>query len=423
MVVKIKLTPNKKMSIKNRILKLKKPDYVYIPLTNYDNLKCSCLVKEGDFVYKGTVIGMRDDHFHLPIHSSVSGKVKGIVEKLYLNGEKVSCVKIENDYKEKLDPVILKAKSPKRWTKKEFIARLKDCGVVGMGGSGFPTYVKYDVDVPIKTIVVNGAEGEPYITTDYVLMREKAEEILECLDLIMEIMSAKEGFIVIEKGQEALKNEFNKYMGTYPNIKILLSPPLFRSGWEGYLMRHLLKLNYHRLPSEKGVIVNNVSTIYAIYEALQYHKPVMEKMITITGESVKKPQNIIVKIGTDIKDILTFIGGYHDQADIKLIAGGPMMGQAISSDDLVVSNNLNGIVIMPNKTNNPYINCMRCGKCVDICPVNLAPVLIKNAIDDKTRLQYLEPRRCIECGLCSYICPSKVDVREYVKVAKEKVVK
>ena len=289
-----------------------------------------------------------------------------------------------------------------------------------MGGSGFPTYVKYDTKMPINTILVNGVECEPYITADYVLMRDHAEEILECIDAILEITGATKGIIAIKVHQPEIKKEFKKYMGTYPNIELIEVADLYPSGWEKSLIKQVLNIDYDKLPIEKGVVVNNVSTIYAIYEALKYHKPVMEKIITITGDKIEKPQNVVVKIGTQVKDLIDYIGGIKPGNKIKLIAGGPMMGVAILTDDLVVSNNLNCLLIMENQNEHPYIECMRCGKCVNICPAKLSPVLIKNNVNNVEYLKYLQPEKCIECGLCSYICPSKVDVREYVKKAKLK---
>jgi electron transport complex protein RnfC len=419
MIVGVTLEKNKKMSIKNSILEFKKPNYVYIPLVNHTNLDCKPLVNVGDQVYKGSVIGLRNDKLTLPIHSSVSGKVIGIEEHPYLNGKNVKCVVIENDFKEKVENKSSARKDISNYTKEEFIAILKNCGVVGMGGSGFPTYVKYDTQEPINTLIVNGVECEPYITADFILMREKAEEILECIDAILEITGASKGIIAIIVDNPDLKEAFNKYLGTYPNISLVEVEDMYPMGWERNLIKYVLNTEYDRYPIEKGIVINNVSTIYAIYEALKYNKPVIEKLITITGEDIKKPQNILVKIGTKAADVIEFVGGVKKVKDLKLIAGGPMMGVSAQSDDLVISNNLNCLLIMRNKNNDPYINCMRCGKCVQVCPAKISPVLIKNALNNKDQLEYLQPKKCIECGLCSYICPSKVDVREYVRKAKE----
>lgn len=419
MLVGINLEKNKTMSIKNKVLEFKNPEYVYIPLVNHTNLNCESLVKKGDKVYKGSIIGIRKDHFEIPIHSSVSGKVINIEQKPYLNGELVNCVVIENDFKEKVKNKKFAKRNIANYSKKEFIRILKDCGIVGMGGSGFPTYIKYDTDLAINTIIINGVECEPYITADYVLMRDKAEELLECLDAVMEINNIKEGIIVIKVGNEIIKEEFEKYIGTYPNIRLVEVNDIYPMGWEKHIIKAVLNVSYNKLPIEKNIVVNNVTTLYTIYEALKYNKPVIEKLITVTGSNVKKPQNIIVKIGSSSKDIIEFIGGYNEPKEIKFIAGGPMMGTTIASDDLVVSNNLNCLLVMDDYQIDPRINCMRCGKCVSVCPAKLSPILIKNSINNPERLKDYHPEKCIECGLCSYICPSKIEVREFVKKAKE----
>ncbi len=417
-MVGINLPSNKKMSIQSEILEFIKPNYLYIPLVNYNNLDCDCLVKEGDLVYKGSVIGISNDQFNMPIHSSVSGKVIGIEKHFYLDGNEVNCVIVENDFKEKvIDKKVYKQKITD-YTKKEFVDLLKNCGIVGLGGSGFPTYIKYDTNLPIDIVLVNAVECEPYITTDYVLMREKTEEILDSLDAIIEINDASKGIIAIKSYNLDIVDEFKKYIGTYPKIEIAIVDDLYPNGWEKKLIKQVLNVDYDKIPIEKGIVVNNVSTIYAIYEALKYNKPLIEKIITVTGEKVMKPQNIVVKIGSSFKDILDFINGIEAGEDVKLIAGGPMMGVSIASDKAVVSKNLNCILIIENDKNHPLINCMRCGKCIEVCPVDLSPVLIKNAINNKEALKYLNPKKCIDCGLCSYICPSKIAVRNYVRKAK-----
>ncbi len=419
-MVGIDLPKKKKMSIKNTIMEFRKPNRVYIPLVNHTNYNCGSLVKVGDIVYKGSIIGRRNDQYNIPIHSSVSGVVVNIEDKLYMNGKEVRCIVIENDFKEKVEKQNITKKKITDYTKEEFINIIKECGVVGRGGSGFPTYVKYDTNEPIHTLLVNGVECEPYITCDSVLMREKAEEILESIDAIMEINNITKGIIVINIHSNDIKEEFEQYIGTYPNISIVGIEDLYPYGWEKTLVKRVLDIDYDDIPIEKGIVVNNVSTIYSIYEALKYNKPIIEKIITVTGDMVRKPQNIVVKVGTLAADIIDFIGGIKRGEGIKLIAGGPMMGVAMPNDNLVVSNNLNCLLIMKNLNNDPFINCMHCGDCVMVCPAKIAPVLIKNAVNDKDKLKYLQPGKCIECGLCSYICPSKIDVREYVREAKQK---
>ncbi len=414
----IKLINHKKRSITNRVLEINKPKVVYIPLVNHTNLECKCLVKIGAKVQKGEVIGVRDDYLELPIHASVSGKVIDIKDKLYLNGKKVKCVVIENDYQEKQ-----KLKGAKRkltnYLKEKFVELLKECAVTGMGGSDFPTYIKYQAD--LNTIIVNAVECEPYLTADHMITMLKIEEILETIDAVMEINNIKSGFIAIKETNYQLRTKIESYLGTYPNILLVTVVDIYPMGWEKYLIKMILKKEYQTVPSDIGVVVNNISTIYAIYKALKYQKPISKRIITISGEKIIKPQNVLVKIGTPIKDVINQVGGYDEELPIKLIAGGPMMGLSLKSDDIMVTKNLNGILLIDGAFKEEALTCLRCGRCVSICPVSLAPILIRDAIDDYEKLIPLRPERCIECGLCSYVCPSKIDVRGAVIKAKDEI--
>lgn len=413
-----KIPKFKDMSITDKIKVYNKPKYVYIPLICQNDTNITVAVKKGDYVFKGSIIGKRKGNFRIPIHSSVSGTVVDFEEKLYLNGEKVKCVVIENDFKEKIEDGYNIRKKISDLTKEEFIEIIKNCGIVGLGGAGFPTYVKYNTNQKIDTLIVNAVECEPYITADHMIIKEKCEETLEAIDAIMEINNIKEGIIAIKKGDNTLKNIINNFIGTYLRIKLVEVPNLYPMGWERELIRRVKKVTYNKLPIEKGIIVNNVSTIYAIYEALKLDKPLIERVVTFTGEMLKQPQNVLVKIGTPASEVIEFIEGYKRNKDIKFIAGGPMMGLALSSDDLIISTNLNCVLVVKDTIDIPPIECLRCGKCVQVCPAKLSPVLIKDRINDTLRLKELECERCVECGLCSYICPSKINVREYVKKAK-----
>ena len=313
-------------------------------------------------------------------------------------------------------------KSINDYSKQEFIKRLQECGIVGMGGSGFPTYLKYNTSKKLRTLIVDAVECEPYITADVSLIKEKCEEILEAIDAIMEINGIKECFIGIKKDSKIIELLEN-YLGTYPKIKIAIVPNIYPMGWERYLVKYVKKTNYKLLPLEKGIVVNNISTIYAIYEALKYNKPIIERIVTFTGEMLKSPQNVYVKVGTSVRDVIEFIGGYKRNKDVVIIAGGPMMGKSIDDDDFVVTANLNCVVVMKEQKKEEVLNCFRCGKCVSICPSRLSPVLIKDSLKNIDNLKELRPEKCIECGLCSFVCPSKINIRGCVIEGKRKVFK
>jgi Na+-translocating ferredoxin:NAD+ oxidoreductase subunit C len=419
MISGVKVVHRKKMSISHNVIEVRHPEIIYIPLVNHLHFECESLVKVGDEVLKGSIIGQRKDNIELSIHSSVSGKVIGFEEKLYLNGEHVKCVAILNDFKEKQYEMKGVKEKITAYTKDAFVELLKNCAVTGMGGSDFPTYIKYKSD--LNTIIVNAVECEPYITADHMISLLKSEEILEALDAIMEINNIDKGIIVIKEDNTSVRAKFEEFLGTYPNITLALVSNIYPMGWEKYIIKQVLNIDYEKFPGEKGIVVNNVSTIYAIYKAIKHRRPISRRIVTFSGEMLNNPQNVLVKIGTPIKDVIAEIGGYKEKENVKLIAGGPMMGFCMVTDDLVVTKNLNCILVIKEKAIYNPITCLRCGRCVAVCPAKLSPILIRDKVKDYENLKHLFPERCIECGLCSYVCPSKIDVRIAVKEAKKEI--
>ena len=412
--MKVKIDKHKLTN--DKLLVYNKPKKVYIPLISGNDTNITILVKKGEYVYKGSIIGKRKGDFRIPIHSSVSGTVLDFEEKTCFNGEKVKCVVIENDFKEKIEQKLSVKRSINKYTKEEFLNLLMENGIVGLGGAGFPTYVKYEPK-NINTLIVNAVECEPYITADHILAKQKCEEILEAIDAILEINKIKEAIIAIKKENVELKQIFDNYIGTYLKIKIKLVPNVYPMGWERKLIKEVTHKEYDKYPIEEGIVVNNISTIYAIYETLKYNKPLIERIITFSGENLQDKRNVLVKIGTPVSEVL-------EQLKVKensiIVAGGPMMGKKV--EDLVVSANMNCILALENKIDIPTI-CLKCGKCVEVCPSKLSPVLIMRTKikkdKDINKLKKLHPEKCIECGLCSYICPANLLVRERVKDAKK----
>ena len=414
--MKVKLHKNKLTN--EHLITYNKPKKIYIPLISGDDTNITILVKKGEYVYKGSIIGKRKGDFRIPIHSSVSGTVLDFEERTCFNGKKVKCVVIENDFKEKIEQKLSVKRNINKYTKEEFIERLKENGIVGLGGAGFPTYVKYEAK-NINTLIVNAVECEPYITADEALAKIKCEEILETIDAILEINKIKEAIIAIKKENVELKQAFDNFIGTYLKIKIKLVPNNYPMGWERNLIKEVTNKEYDKYPIEEGIVVNNISTIFAIYEALKYNKPLIERVVTFSGENLGEKRNVLIKIGTDAKEVLEQLKIKNDSI---IVAGGPMMG--IKVDDLILSANLNCVLALNNTNNIPSI-CLKCGKCVEVCPAKLSPVLImktkyKNEKDIK-KIKQLHPEKCIGCGLCSYICPANLLVRERVKDAKDLV--
>ena len=415
----LRIINKKEMSLKSEMINFLNPNNVFIPLIIGTETNISVFVKKGDYVYKGNLLGKSQGKFSLPILASVSGTVIGFEEKYYLNGKKVKCIVIKNDFKELALNKYSVVENINQIKKETFIELLKNNSIVGMGGANFPTYIKYSTEQKIKTLIVNAAECEPYITADYVLIVEHAEEILECINAILKINGIDEAYIAIKKYNTKLINAFNKYIGTYPNIKIHETLNIYPMGWEKNVVESVLNRTYDKLPIEIGVVVNNVSTIYAIYESIKYNKPLTSRIVTFTGEGFENAKNINVKIGTSVREVIEKNLKYKNKSELLFIAGGPMMGNSIPSDDIIVTPNLNCVLVIPKNKELESINCLRCGLCMKYCPAKLTPVLIKDNLNNFDKLKSYQVNRCIECGLCSFVCPSKINVRDYVRRAKE----
>lgn len=358
----------------------------------------------GDYVYKYQTIGHKE-RFNVPIISSVSGTVVDI---------KDGYIKIKNDLLEKTEKEIIN-RDVSKIKKEEFLDIIEKAGIIGMGGAGFPTHMKYKTDKNIELLIVNAVECEPYITADYSIMNEKCNELLEGINNIIRINKINNAILAIKKTNVEVIKKFKEIIDKYPKIELRIVRDIYPMGWERTLIKEVTKKEYNILPIELGIVVNNISTIFAINNALKHDIPLVERIVTITGENVKNPSNVMVKIGTSVNEILKFMGGILD--DSVLISGGPMMGVEINKTDYIKPQ-MNCILVLPKPKEENIINCLRCGKCVSACPANLAPVLIKEC-SNKEELIKLQVNKCISCGLCSYICPSRIDLRNIVNEKKE----
>lgn len=409
---------NSSKKVSYNIEKYIKPEEIYIPLENKNGITYRHLVKEGDYIYKGGIVAVNEE-INFPIHSSVSGFATIGTKKLIGNGKKIKCVVVKNDFKEKYQKSKLKKKEISSYKKEDFIEALRENGIAGLGGSDFPTFIKYSAE-NIKCLLVNAVECEPFISCDKAIIHNHAEEILEVVDNIMEIMKIKKAYIVMKKTNEDSIKNISKYIGTYPNIKISLVDDAYPNGWERLVVKNVLGIEYDKYPSEKGIVVSNLSTIYSIYEMLEYNRPLTERVITVTGPGLKKKTNVKVKIGALASEIIKQLEGYKDIKNPLFIAGGPMMGNSLPTDDVIITKDINCILVIEDHFEE-NLPCIKCGKCMEVCPVNIYPVLIMENTGNIDKLKKLKAEKCIECGLCSYTCPSKIEVREFVRIAKEKV--
>lgn len=397
------------------ISEMLKPQLIYIPLKDNE-----LLIKSGDYVYKGDIVAV-NKYDKFPLHSSVSGNVTLITKKTNLKGEEEDYIVIENDFKEKYKNRLgyKKDKDIFNYSKEEFIKLLFDMGIIGLSGSGQKTYKKYSAS-NIKCLVINAMECEPYLYCDKAVLYNYTEQLLECIDAILEIMKIPKAIIAINENDIKNSNHLKKYIGSYPNIKVVSTSGAYPIGWERCLIETVFGMKYKNNPIEIGIIVNNISTMYAIYDALKYNNPLIEKNITISGNGIKKNVNVKVKIGSKLSEIIPYVTEYKNSNNLLFIVGGSMMGKSLVNDDVVVTKNLNSVIIMKNNFFKSS-ECINCGRCAEVCPVKLFPSLILKNIENIDKLKKLNVKKCIDCGLCSYICPSKIEINEYILLAKKKV--
>ena len=405
------------------------PDYVYLPVTNARCATGEVYVKEGDKVLLGQVIGLRKGpFFEQPIHSTVSGEVVGVVKKFHRSGKLVDFIKIKNDKKDTYCETIHE-RTPeeiKALTRDDFIKIVKDCALVGLGGSSFPTYVKFQTKDPIDTIIINGIECEPYLTSDYRLMMEFPDRIMRGIGYALQAFDAKKAIIAVKEKHEDIIEVLEAVAKRYPefDIKVARVGNFYPQGWEIAMIKSAtgIEIPSGVLPAKYGIMNFNVSTIVGLYKAVRYNMPVVKRNFTLTGDGIKFPQNFRVRVGTSIQELIEKCNGYTDDSDKIFILGGPMMGASLVRDDAVITKTVTSVIVMNHQkwVEEP---CVRCGSCVLSCPVGLKPVQIMNAYKakDTDAIKAMNVKRCIECGLCTYSCTSKIHVTDYVRKAKKMV--
>lgn len=411
---------NKKLTKSSATKFIKAGKEVSIPLYATHSTKFDVLVNEGDHVKVGTKIAQCNDKFVIPIYSSVSGTVKGIKKIMHASLKPLDHIVIEND--EKMEEIqSFSILDYQRASREELIERMKESGIIGQGGAGFPSYAKYDHEKEIQTLIINAVECEPYITADYSILKDHMNEVLLGVLAMRKMAQAKEAIIAIKQVHKELIEQLQSMVVNLKGISIRVVPDVYPMGWERTLIQQIMKKDYQHLPSEIGVVVNNVTTAYAFANALTKGKAVVEKVVTISGDAIKQPQNIACPIGVSVHEIVEACGGYNCE-EVRLIAGGPMMGKAIVNDSFVIDRFMNAITILKNKEIES-IACLRCGKCSDYCPVGLQPVRIAQSMkaNNKEMMAKLHTLDCVECGMCTYVCPSKIDVTENVRKAKRQL--
>ena len=406
------------------------PDYVYLAVANARCATADVYVKPGDYVKIGTVIGMRHGgFFEQPIHSTVSGTVEGIAKKFHRSGKLTDFIKIKNDKQNTFDESVHERSDEEiaRLTKDDMTEIVKNCAMVGLGGSSFPTYIKFQTKDPIKYILINGIECEPYLTSDYRLMMEMPDRIMIGIKYCLQAFSAEKAYICVKKKHDDIIDVLNAVKERYPDINVEVCPVgnFYPQGWEIAMIKSCLGIDIPSgvLPSKYGIMNFNVATVVGIYKAIKYNLPVVKRHFTLTGDGIKLPQNFRVRVGTPVTELIDLCGGYTDpDVDKVFIMGGPMMGASLVRDDAIVTKTCTSVIIL-NHIPQKEEPCVRCASCVYSCPVGLQPVAIMNAYKagDVDAIKGLNAKRCIECGLCSYSCTSKIPVTEFMRKAKRMI--
>ncbi len=389
------------------------PDVVKISMSQHIGAPCKPLVKKGDYVKVGQLLGDTEAFVSAPIHSSVSGTVTGIEEVRSANGGKDTLVVIEPDKKQEIYEGI---EVPVANDLPEFVKAIRASGLVGLGGASFPTHIKFNprnID-DVHTLIVNAAECEPFITSDHRLMLEDAEDLISGCQLVMKFIGLDEGYIGIEENKMDAIEHLDKLLAEkgITNIKTFKLQARYPKGAERVLVYEVTgkTMNAGVLPADLGIILSNVTTIAFVGQYFRNGMPLITKRMTVDGDAVARPTNVIAPIGTLINDVIGFCGGYK-QEPRKILMGGPMMGRAIFSDELPIVKNNNAILAFSKAQSmvKEETACINCGRCHQACPFKLIPTALSKAYEmgDAQALSDLKVMQCMECGSCSYICPAR----------------
>jgi electron transport complex protein RnfC len=416
-----------KLSAHTPITPLELPKMVIIPITQHIGAPAKIIVQRGDAVKAGQIIATHEGFVSSNIHSSVSGKVGIIEEVMDSTGFKHTAISIRvkgDEWVENIDrtdtlieEIVL--------APKEIVARIMESGVVGMGGAAFPSHVKLSVPEGkhVNHLIINGVECEPFLTADHRLMVEKPKEIIVGIKVLMKALAVDKAIIGIEDNKADAIEIFENLLVNEPGISVEALEVQYPQGGEKQLIQALLNREVPSggLPSDVGVIVHNVGTTYAIYQAVQKNKPLVERVVTVTGKSVKQPSNFLVRIGTPVIDVLIAAGGVPEDTG-KIVSGGPMMGKAIADLDVPVAKGTSGILLIPKEDSmrEEVYNCVHCGKCIEACPMGLEPyrllLLAKKGNHSRAKEEHIID--CIECGSCSFVCPSNRPILDYIRLGK-----
>ena len=399
------------------------PDVLIFPMAMHIGAPAIPAVKPGDAVSIGTLIGKEEEDVSANVHSSVSGAVTAVEERPSFRGT-TTCVVVENDgtdKRETLPPLDMNVSLD------SFVQRIFQAGITGKGGAGFPTHVKMaPSEQGHHTLLINGAECEPYATTDHRVMLEHTHQLLTCISLMTKLFQVERTLIAIEENKKDAIQCFRERVSEMGDerIRVVTVETRYPQGHQGVLLKNLtdLEVSQGTSAAQVGIISTNISTIKAIHDAVLEGKPLTERVVTVTGPVIRNPQNLMVRTGTPVEDLVNACGGFSGEVG-KMIHGGPMMGTPFSDTSIPVVKDTTTLLFLPPdpEEDRPEAPCIRCARCVNACPVSLQPILIHNAhragrLDLSSNLQ---AETCIQCGCCTYVCPSKIPLLASIRKERQ----
>ena len=397
------------------------PKTVVIQMSQHLGAPANPIVQVGDKVKVGQKIGEAAGFISAPVHSSVSGTVVAIEPRMHATrGCEMTAVVIESDGKNELHESVKPHKSYEELTPDEIIEIIKEAGIVGMGGAGFPTCVKLKPAKPVDTILLNGCECEPMLTADHRVLLEFADDIIYGLKAILKTTGAEKGLIVIEDNKPDAIEHLQAKVADIDNIDVFVAKTKYPQGAEKTLIKRVMGriVPSGGLPADVGVVVSNISTVKAISDAIQKGMPLIERVATVTGPKIKNPGNFIVKIGTNVKELIDYCGGTTEE-DVLIKMGGPMMGFALDDLNVPMMKGSNGIIAIDTDETEP-VACIKCGRCVDVCPMELSPLYFAKYADEQNwqGMKDMNVMNCVECRCCEFICSSKIPLVSKIKAGK-----
>ena len=397
------------------------PETAVFPLSMHLGAPATACVAVGDYVKVGQKIAEASGFISAPVHSSVSGTVVAIEDRPHANRGTCPAIVIANDGKNELHESVKPNKSVDELTPDEIIEIVKNAGIVGMGGAGFPTYVKLKPGKPIEAVLVNACECEPMLTADHRVLLEYADEIIYGLKAVMKTVDSPRGVIVIEDNKPDAIELMQAKVADIEGMEVCVAKTKYPQGGEKMLIQRVLgrMVPSGKLPADVGAVVCNVSTVKAISDAIQTGMPLVERVTTVTGPYIPNPGNFVVKIGTNAADLVAACGGIQGD-DVTVKAGGPMMGFIQESLDFPIMKGSNGIIAVDTDHAEPQ-ECIKCGRCADVCPMSLQPLYFAKLVGEPAQLKARNIMDCMECRCCETICSSKIPLVTLIKIGKNAV--